>query len=335
MCRGVGSSVPPFHPSRGKNTLSFVGSVTNSSERKFYWTFIPSLAGSPAPTPRVLEFRLESIQSPVGAGCSRALGVYRCISAGTCDAKHTCSRAHLANAGRPGDRAVRARAGSRRPSSRPAASAYRHSGSGGWREGNAFGLGHGAHHRPLPTSEASHCLCVFLPRGVNGQDNPNRKPDGHLNVHVQGSPSWLRGPGTSGRDKEEPWRSEGREEQQTRKRCERTRREGGHLESPGEGGWVGTGCLGSPGSLGNATAGANTLPGPPRRRPRRSGDPAWGTVGSGPHVGAALAAAAAGTRAAGRGGGCWRRGSGGTAPAVWSPTEHLHDPPLEKRNNKK
>lgn len=73
----------PLFTLQGKeNILSFVGSVINLSERKFYWTFIPSLAGSPPPT-RVFEFRLESVQNPVGAGCSRVLGVYRHIFAGT------------------------------------------------------------------------------------------------------------------------------------------------------------------------------------------------------------------------------------------------------------
>lgn len=144
----------PFSPLKGKKypVLCRVGDQLERTQVLLDFYSLPCWL--PTPTPRVLEFRLESIQSPVGAGCSRALGVYRCISAGTCDAKHTYSRAHLADAGQPGDRAVGARAGSRRPSSRPAASVCRHSGSRGWGEGRAFGLGHGAHHRPLPTPEA-------------------------------------------------------------------------------------------------------------------------------------------------------------------------------------
>lgn len=74
----------PLFTLKEEKILSFIGSVINSGEHKFYWTFIPSRAGSPPPVPRVLEFRLESVQNPVGVGCSRVLGVYRHISAGTC-----------------------------------------------------------------------------------------------------------------------------------------------------------------------------------------------------------------------------------------------------------
>ena len=43
----VGSSLFLFHPSRGKKFLPFEGSVITFTERQFYWTFIPSRAGSP------------------------------------------------------------------------------------------------------------------------------------------------------------------------------------------------------------------------------------------------------------------------------------------------
>lgn len=124
----------PYPSRKKKKSLPFIGSVINFSEHKFYWTFIPSRAGSPPPFPRVLEFRLESVQNPVGVGCSLVLGVYSTFLQEPANAKHTCSQAHLADAGRPGDHAVGSKLQSRASSS-PAASAQGRSGRVGGGEG--------------------------------------------------------------------------------------------------------------------------------------------------------------------------------------------------------
>ena len=108
--------------------------MINLSERNFYWIFIPSLADSPSPYSLHLEFQLESVQNPVGAGCSRVLGVYRHMSAGTCNVVRIHSQPHLADAAQPGDPAVASKLQSRRSSS-PAASASRLSGQDGGGEG--------------------------------------------------------------------------------------------------------------------------------------------------------------------------------------------------------
>lgn len=63
---------PFFIPQRKKYIYCVLCSISDKLERtQVFRDFHSLLAGSPPPAPRVLQFRLESVQNPVGVGAAR------------------------------------------------------------------------------------------------------------------------------------------------------------------------------------------------------------------------------------------------------------------------